>query len=394
MSPRDYFVTWSAQKNAATLPVKRAHGPFMVLEDGRELVDFVSTSYQTGFGHNEKRILDSIRRQMDEMCVVTPKAEFELKKSVSARLLKLLGLPGGKIFYTVSGAESVENALKIARDVTQRKIVCARVQSYHGASLGALSVTGDWRNPAHATVSDWTLRIPEPGADPDCSRTREVIEKAGPGKIAAVIVETITAANGVILAPQSWWDGLQNICRDHGILLINDEVADGFGRTGKAFAYQHYGVKPDMVCLAKAISGGYIPFGAVWVSDRLAAHYEEKTLVAGLTSYGHPLGLAALRGVLDLWDDPAFQTLYARNCATFTARMERLASLPNVAAIRVKGLFGGVDLRVPDPDLYAKLLKEGLFTFVKGNLLVLAPPLNIETKLLEKCMETVEKVLA
>jgi taurine--2-oxoglutarate transaminase len=396
VADKPYFFTWTAQKNAASMPVKRAHDSVFVLDDGREIVDFVSTSYQTGFGHSERRILDSIRAQMDEMCVVTPKAEFALKDTQSRRLLDLLNLGGGRIFYTVSGAESVENALKIARDVTGKKIVLARRNSYHGASLGALSVTGDWRNQAHAAiVSDWTVRIPEPSEDPDCKKTREIIRSTGPDKIAAFILETITAANGVILAPLGWWDAIQALCREFGILLICDEVADGFGRTGRPFAYQHYGLKPDMVCMAKAISGGYIPFGAVWTSDRLAAHYDEKTLVAGLTSYGHPLGLAALRGVLDIWDDPAFQKTYAENCKRFGARVKALEKLPAVKATRVMGLFAGINTRNADmPSTNPRFLAEGLFVFMKGDLLVLAPPLNIEPALLDRCMDGVERILS
>ena len=216
--PDHYFITWSKQLGADALPVSGARHDEFILDDGRSIYDFTSTSFQAGFGHSCEPIRQRIHQQLDRMPIASPKATFDLKQIVSRRLLEYVGLDdgqanAGKIFYTVSGSEAVENALKIARHITGRKIVLSRKKSYHGASLGSMSVSGDWRSLPHAGFSEGTVRIPEPDDDPDAAKTTEIVRKTGPGNIAAVIVETISGANGVVIPPLSWWDGLTRLCR-------------------------------------------------------------------------------------------------------------------------------------------------------------------------------------
>jgi taurine--2-oxoglutarate transaminase len=387
-----YFLTWSKQLDVATLDVDQAEGDEFVLTDGRRVFDFLSTSFQASFGHSNTTILQRIQSQMEQMSIASPKARFALKDRVTDRLLERLKLDGGKIFYTVGGAESVENALKIVRHWTGRPIVLARTRSYHGASLGAMSVSGDWRSDAHLTFAAGTLRIPEPADDPKGNETRRIIESAGPQRIAAVILETITGANGVIVPSQSWWDAIEGLCHEFGILLISDEVLCGFGRTGPDFGFQPFGIRPDLVCLSKAISGGYIPFGAVWVSDRIAKRYDHEVFSCGLTSYAHPLGLAALDAVLDILGDREFQRKKSGLETMFARWLESLRGHPRIADVRYRGLLAAIDLRANAPS-WSELMARDVYAFSKDRSVVLAPPLTADPRHLERAMASVASAL-
>ena len=349
----------------------------LYLRMGRRIYDFASTSFQASFGHSQRTIQDRVHAQLDAMPIASPKAVFELKRTVTDRLLDRLAVAGGrsrgKIFYTVSGAESVENALKIARHQTGREIVLARRRSYHGATLGAMSVSGDWRSHSHVNFSDGTVRIPEPNEDPDGAQTRQIVLEEGPSKIAAVIVESISGVNGVVVPPQTWWESVRGLCDEFGIRLIVDEVLAGFGRTGRDFGFHHFGVRPDIVAMSKAISGGYIPFGAVWVNDAIADYYDDEVLACGLTNYAHPLGLAALSGVLDWLESSERGEEKKRLEQTFTTCLEKWARHPQVSEVRSLGLLAGIDLHVPAPS-WQDMVDAGLSVVAKKQMLVLAPP--------------------
>jgi taurine--2-oxoglutarate transaminase len=199
--PDQFFLTWNKQVGADSLPVYGVRNDEFILDNGQRVYDFVSTSFQANFGHTCEPIRQRIHQQLDRMAIASPKAIFGLKEIVSRRLLDYLNLDDGeanlgKIFYTVSGSEAVENALKIARHSSGRNIVLARKKSYHGATLGAMSVSGDWRSHPHVNFSEGTVRIPEPDDDPDAEKFASIVKQTGPERIAAVIVETISGTNG------------------------------------------------------------------------------------------------------------------------------------------------------------------------------------------------------
>ncbi len=373
----DFYFSWTAQKAAVDFPVAHAEHDEFVLNDGRRIYDAISTSFQANFGHSEPTILNRIQRQLQQMPIASPKSTFELKQTVSQRLNRLINLGNGKIFYTLSGAEAVENALKIARQITGRKVVLARQKSYHGASLGALSVTGDWRNGPHLTFDEGTIRIPEHDHDHNLDGFHKILEQTGPENIAAVILETISGTNGMSIPHSEWFAGIQDACRKHGIMLIMDEVLVGFGRCGPHFAFHGYQLEPDMVCMSKAISGGYIPFGALWTSDAIAAHYHDETLACGLTNYGHPLGLAALEAVLDLLDDERFQAVKASNENKLSAFAEQLKDDPKVNEVRLRGMMLAVYLN-RNAITWQEGFNAGIHLYGKANLNIFAPPYNTE----------------
>jgi taurine---2-oxoglutarate transaminase len=388
-----YFYSWTKQAGFSPFEVELGEHDEFVQPNGKRVYDFTSTSFQTSFGHSNRLIIDAITRQLGQMPIASPKAAFPLKTEVSQKLLGLLGFNDGKVFYTVSGAESVENALKMARRITGKPVILARKRSYHGASLGAMSVSGDWRSDEHLNFTQGTERIPEPDKDPDASGVREVVKRVGAERIAAVIVEPISGTNGVVIPPEGWFQGLRRVCDEFGILLICDEVLCGFHRCGSAFAFQGFQVRPDMVCMSKAISGGYIPFGAVWVNSEMARFYDEQVLVGGLTNFAHPLGLAALSGVLSQISEPSFRENLNLLEQTFSAKIQELAARRAATAVRVRGMLAAIEFGERVLPTWHQFVQEGLYVYTKGSMLILAPPLISTTARLRAAFDQLEQGL-
>jgi taurine---2-oxoglutarate transaminase len=389
-----FFYTWTKQSSITPLAVQGGEKDEMILQGGGRIYDFISTSFQASFGHSQAPILNRISRQLGAMSICTPKATFPLKEEVSRSLIRLIDRGSGKLFYTVSGAESVENALKMARRIKGKPIVLARKRSYHGASLGAMSVSGDWRSDEHLNFTAGTVRIPEPDEDPHGEGLRTVIEQTGADKIAAIIVETISGTNGVVIPPQSWFDALRTLCDEFGLFLIFDEVLVGFYRCHTPFAFHSFDARPDMVTMSKAITGGYIPFGAVWVNEPIAEFYEQNTLTGGLTNYAHPLGLAAAAGVLEIVSDSRFLSQLKVLEANFESSIRSFARQFRATAVRVQGMLAAVEFgdRLLPPWNY--WVEHGLYLFTKSNLMILAPPLTTSEARLAAAFEELEQSFA
>jgi taurine--2-oxoglutarate transaminase len=377
-----FFFTWVKQSNPLRFTIASVDGVKIYTETGHELIDMSSISYQASFGHNHPTIIKHMKDQLDTVPMSAPRGIFAGKIEATNELLKYMDKKDGKVFYATGGAEAVENALKMARDITKKKLILARQISYHGATMGALSVTGDWRNQKHAIPGDWVVRIPEPSEPDAIAKTRQLILDHGQDKFAAFIIETITGGNGVYEGSQEWWDGISNLCKEFGILLIMDEVICGFGRTGVSFGYMHYNVRPDIITLAKGITGGMVPFGAVWVCHNIADFYMSNVLACGLTNYGHPLGIAAMSGVLEIVQDFNFQKHLQNICKVFKRELSKLSELPEVDSVRVKGMLAAVDLNV---DIQWKtFFDKGIHLATQNKRIVLAPPLIIsESELVE-----------
>ena len=232
---------------------------------------------------------------------------FPAKRELAERLLAIAG-PGfaGKVFFTLGGAEANENALKIARLFTGRLKMVARYRSYHGASMGALSLTGDWRRapvepgiPGVVHVQDcYCDRCPFGQRVDTCKREcatniGDVMKLEGAGTVAAVFLEPVPGANGVLVPPPEYWPIVRAACDAEGALLVADEVLTGFGRTGTAFGFHHWDVVPDLITVAKGLASGYATIGAVIVHPRIAKHFDDEVLACGLTYYAHPTACAA-----------------------------------------------------------------------------------------------------
>ncbi len=360
MSDYPFFFTWTAQNAAKPLELTGGEGAWFTTADGGRWLDLGAMSYQVHAGHGNKRIVEAIKRQADQLCISAPNAVYPAKVELAKRLLEMAG-PGflqGKVFFTLGGAEANENALKIARLVTGRLKNVARYRSYHGASMGALSLTGDWRRaplepgiPGVIHVQDcYCDRCPFGKTLDTCKREcatniGDVMKLEGPRSVAAVFLEPVPGANGVLVPPPEYWPIVREACNEEGALLVADEVLTGFGRTGKAFGFQHWNVTPDLITIAKGMASGYATIGAVIVSDAIAKHFEDHTLVAGLTYYAHPTACAAALETMKVYADEHMYENAARLGPVLRRELDAVAArIAPPSFVRGLGLLGCLEI--------------------------------------------------
>lgn len=380
MSEKDYFYTWGAQKGAGGPSVTGGRGVYVECADKSQWLDLGSLSYQANLGHGHDAVVAAIQKQAGELCLAAPSADFPAKAALAEKLLALAPEGYSKVFFTLGGAEANENAMKIARLVTGRIKFLSRYRSYHGATMGALGLTGDYRRPPVEPTIGNVIHIL--GEDP--AILEETMDLEGPGTIAAVFMEPIPGANGVLLPRADYWPRMRAACDKHGTLLVADEVLTGFGRTGRCFGFEHEGVVPDMITVAKGLTGGYAPLGAVLVHERVAGFFDRNVLFAGLTHYAHPLGCAAGVAALDTY---AADKLFERAAAlepVLLAGLQTLceASPQHASGARGRGLLAAVDLQ-GDAAFWTRLRgavadrRLLLHLYEARGIAVLSPPLVI-----------------
>ncbi len=423
--------TWSAQKHARGLEIVGGRGASFQLADGRQVLDFESQTYNVNVGHGEARVGEAIARQAQQLAAASPKAVFEAKARLGEELARVTPGDLDRVFFTLGGSEAVENAVKIAKLLTGRQKVVARYRSYHGATMGALTLTSDPRRRPFEPGVPGLVRVMPPYrhrclfcqgpplgqcGDAPCNdacidHIEEVVALEGPETIAAIVMESIGGANGVIVPPPDWWPRLRALCDRHGIMLVADEVLTGFGRTGKWFGIDHYGVVPDLMCLAKGLTSGYAPLGAVMIRHELAKRFDEQPLVAGLTAYAHPISCAAAVACLEIYEQDGLIDRAARVGAHLGARLERLRRHPWVSDVRGKGLLWAVELsdpatgqplvpqNAPAPagsplkGLDETLLARGLYLPIKWNMAIFAPPLPVTEAECDRAVDLFEAAL-
>ncbi len=386
-----YFFTWTKQKDITHFDLLSVDETSFETKEYGRVYDLSSISYQASFGLKNKFIQNAIINQLNQFAIASPKATFDLKNRVTHEFLNFLNKKNGKIFYTTGGAESNENALKMARRITNKKVILSRKLSYHGATLGALSISGDWRRDHNITLDEWTAWIPEANKDPDLIETEKVIKNIGPENIAGFFLETIIGGNGVYPAPQKWWNGIKRLCKKYDLLLILDEVLCGFYRTGEPFGYFHYQLEPDIVTFSKGITGGMIPFGAVYASERISTFFEENILSCGLTNYAHPLGLAAMEAVIKLCKDDEFIRHYKNLEKVFNRRVFSFAKKPRVEEVRCVGMLAAIEIEGL-PSL-KHFLEKGLYLVIHDKRIILAPNFCYLPKQLESQLDILEEIM-
>ena len=304
---REYVLhSWSVQSQISPLPVARAEGRHFWDYQGKRYLDFCSQLVNLNLGHQHPAVVAAIVEQAKTLCTIAPSLANDKRSELASLLAELT--PGNlkMSFFTNGGAEANENAIKLARWYTGRHKIIARYRSYHGATAGAVTLTGDPRRwPAEPglpgvvhMLDPYTYRCPagHPEPCPVCAggpHLEEILQYEGPHTVAAVILETVTGTNGIIVPPDGYLRSVREVCDRHGILLILDEVMAGFGRTGRWFACDHWNVVPDIMTVAKGINSGYVPLGAMVVSEPIAEWLNDKYLAGGLTYSGHPLACAA-----------------------------------------------------------------------------------------------------
>jgi len=407
------FYTWSAQAAALPLEIVDGAGARFVTADGAQWWDLGSMVWNAGLGHGHARMRKAVADAALRGTLVTPNAAFPAKLRAADLLAEVTPSGLEKTFFCLSGAEANENAVKIARLVTGRKKIVARNRSYHGATLAMLSLSGDPRRDPFEPGLPGVVRFGDPycfrcpfGKEPttcshECAQDLEtVLLREGPDTVAAVILEGIVGANGVFTPPAGYWKKIRAICDRHGVLLIADEVLSGFGRTGRWFAVDHDDVMPDMMTMAKGITGGYVPAGAVIVTERIARHFDQNVLVCGLTSYAHPLVCEAIVAAIESYRDEGLVDRAAAAGARLGTTFEDFRRRrPYIGEIRGLGLLWAFELCVPgshDPlpsgtmaKVAASLRRHHLHMHKRDNLVYFAPPLVITDAELDEAVVAV-----
>ena len=311
----DYTVfAWSKQKNISPIAVKYGKGVYLYDYDDKRYLDFSSGLMNVNIGHGDQRITDAVVRQMQEVSYVTPYCVTKVRGELGKKMAEICPGDLNKAFFTLCGATSNEAAIKLARLYTGRHKILSRYQSYHGATYGTLSVGGDPRkHPDDAQQAPNFVHIDIPYKyrwnhdeasmlTDSVAQLERIIAYEGPATIAAIMLEGESGTSGCLQYPVGYLKAVREICDKHGILLIIDEVMSGFGRTGKWFGFENHGIVPDMATMAKGITSGYIPFGCLMVTDKIAARYDDTMLATGLTYAAHPVGCAAALANISVYE--------------------------------------------------------------------------------------------
>jgi taurine---2-oxoglutarate transaminase len=419
--------SWSVQNQINPVPVAGAEGCWFWDYDGNRYLDFASQLVNVSIGHQHPKVVAAIKEQADKLTTIGPPMAHE-KRSELARLIAEV-TPGDlkMSFFTNGGAEANENAIKLARWATGRQKVIARYRSYHGATAGAITLTGDPRRwPAEPGIpgvvrmlDPYTYRCPagHPDPCPVCTggpHLEEILQYEGAHTVAAVILETIVGTNGLIVPPDGYLQSIREVCDRHGIVLICDEVMAGFGRSGKWFACEHWDVVPDILTVAKGINSGYVPLGAMVVNEKLADWVKDKPFSGGLTYSGHVLACASAVASIEAFKEEGIVENSASLGEYLAVELPRLAERhPSIGDVRGKGLFFGLELvtnretreplvpfnasgdaAAPVSRIAKAALERGLYLFVHWNVVIIAPPLTITREELDEGLGVLDEVLA
>jgi taurine---2-oxoglutarate transaminase len=402
LSRKHTLFEWAVQGTVDPIPVARAKGVYFWTPEGKRFIDFNSQLMSVNIGHGDDRVIKAMAAQAEQLIFAGPAMATEPRARLGAKLAALTPGDLDVFFFTNAGAEANENAFKIARFVTGRQKILARYRSYHGATGGVVTATGDPRrwsqapypgiihvlDPYHGIQQGWE------SAESSLRYIEEVIQLEGPATIAAFILETVTGTNGILIPPDGYMQGVRALCDKYGILMIADEVMAGFGRTGEWFAINHWNVVPDLMTMAKGLTSSYIPLGAVGMRRAIADRFKDAMFPSGLTYNSHPLACATALAVIEVMEqDGLIERARERGRLMTTLHAELAAKHPSVGAVRNIGLFGVIELvrnrttREPlapfngsSPEMAAlgKFFREnGLFTFVRWNYFFTNPPLSI-----------------
>jgi taurine--2-oxoglutarate transaminase len=417
---------WALQ-GKKVLPVQKAEGIYFWDYDGKKYADMSSLLVCTNLGHSNTAITEAMKKQMESMCFMAPAYATESKSKLAKLLVEAAGADTySRVFFCNGGADSNENAIKMARMVTGRTKIFSAYLSYHGATLGAGNASGDWRRfAAEIGGANGFVHFMNPHMYQD-GYTRGVDDEActayflkaldkqmhfeGTDHIAAVIMESIVGANGVILPPAGYMEGVRKLCDKYGILMICDEVMAGFCRTGKMFAWQNFDMKPDMITFAKGVTCGYVPLGGVIVNNKVADYFKDHVLQCGLTYSGHTLACAAGVAAVTYYEDHHICEHVKKMETVLSTFLNKMAATHAcVGEARCIGLFSALEIvkdkekRIPMtaygvkspimPAIMAELKKRGFSTFGRENNINICPPLSITEEELKEYLPILDDVL-
>ena len=417
--------SWSKQGGLNPIPVERGEGIYFYDYDKKRYADMSSQLVNLNLGFGNQDIADAIKVQVDQFSFVGPSYGAESRSKLAEMIIKLLPDTFGKVFFTNGGADANENAIKIARMYTGKNKVFSRYRSYHGSSFGAGNLTGEPRRyplepgiPGFIKFFDPYIYREAVSFDSEeeatayyLAKLREQILYEGPDNVAAIVLETVTGSNGVIIPPKGYLPGVRKICDEFGIIMILDEVMAGFGRTGTMFAFENFDVVPDLITFAKGVTCGYVQLGGVAVSSEIAAYFDDHMLSCGLTYSGHPLACAAGVACVNYYAKAKVLGNVNLVGKVLAEEMEELKEKHTcVGDVRYLGLFACAELvkdketkeaLVPygqDPEgIMGKILgllkDRGFMTYSHENMVFVCPPLIITKKQLREEMGKLDEVL-
>jgi len=424
----DYTLfSWSKQKGISPLAIKRAEGVYLYDYDDKKYIDFSSGLMNVNIGHGNQRVTKAVTDQMQQVSYVTPSCVTEVRGELGKKLAEIA--PGNltKSLFTVCGATAIENAIKLARLYTGKHKIIARYRAFHGASYGAMTAGGDPRKlasdsqqiPNIVHVEDpYCYRCPWGKEITSCEREcvshiERVIQFEGPDNVAAILMEGESGSSGCIKYPPDYLQKVRALCDKYNILLIADEVMSGFGRTGKWFGVDVHGVVPDMIATAKGITAGYLPLGALIVSDKIADHFNDRPLMLGLTYSAHAVCCAAGLEVLKIYEDENMIENAATMGKYVESRVEAMKQKhPSIGDFRTTGLLGCIELvknrKTKEPmapfnakpdemvvmnKVAAKIKELGMYTFVRWNYIFIAPPLCITKEQIDEGLAIISQAI-
>lgn len=421
------LASWTAQQDWKPNSMVRGEGVYFWDGDGKRYIDWSSQLINVNVGHGHPHVIKAIQEQAERVCYAYPGIATDVRGRLAEMIRGITPEGLGKSFFTLGGADAVENSMKIARLYTGRQKILTRYRSYHGATFGAMVAGGDPRRLANEPGVPWIVhfhgpyayrnpiyrqRSEEQGDEIIADLLEQTVLYEGPENIAAILLEGYSGSSGILQGGDVFWKRVQEICDTYGILLIIDEVMSGFGRTGKWFGIDHYpSVKPDMMTLAKGMTSGYVPMGAVVVKDEIADYFEENTLWCGLTYSAHALACAAGIANIEVYKEEGLIERSAEMGKILSKGLAQLAdSHPSVGEIRGTGLHQVIEivknrdsreamsdfnqpLSEPMRKVAAILRQEGMNTFVRWNWIFNAPPLVIDEGQIQEGLDIIDKAL-
>jgi taurine---2-oxoglutarate transaminase len=414
------FGTWSYQSEVDPTEIVGAEGVRFTDARGNEYLDLSGQLMCSNLGHSADAIVDAIAEQAETGAYFAPGFATEARARLGEKLAEVTPGNLSKTFFSTSGTEAVEAAIKIARMYTGKQKIVSRYRSYHGATYGSISVTGDPRRLMSEPGIPGTIKAPDPyayGSTLDPMESLEYIDEMlmlEGDTVAAVLVEPIVGSNGILVPPKEYLPRLKEIAHEHDALLICDEVMAGFGRTGEWFGCDVFDVTPDIMTMAKGLSGAYVPLGATIVTDEIAAHFEDEMFCHGHTYSGHPVACAAGLAAVETYEEENLIEHASEVGAYLGDRLDELAeSHPSVGDTRGVGLFRGIELtrdsseRVPFGEREDKIstgstvvdevagaaADRGVYVANMINTLIIAPPLPITESDVDEAIEALDEAL-
>jgi len=422
------LTSWSKQRGVKPIVIEKGEGIYIYDTDGKRYIDFSSQLIAVNIGHGHPKVAEAVAKQMSEVSYVYPGMTTKARADLGKKLAEISPGNLSRTFFTLGGAEAVENAIKLARIHTGKHKIITLYMSYHGATYASSTAGGDPRklpvdsqqSPNFVHVENpyfyrcpWNSKTPEECGIKAAEHLERVVQYEGPNNIAAIMLEGESGSSGCIKYPSNYWKKVKEVADKYNLLIIDDEVMSGFGRTGKWFGIDNHGVEPDIMCMAKGITSAYLPLGGIMVKEEIARTFDDKPLMLGLTYSSHPVTLAAANAVIEIYEEENLIDNAAEMGKYMDEGMEVMKSRhPSIGDWRNTGLLGCIELvknrknkepmvrwNAPADEMgvmnkvMAKISELGMYTFGRWNFIFVAPPLCVTKEQIDEGLEVISEAL-